>query len=88
MSNSDKTRRTLVGRVVTDSADKTVTVQVVRRYRHRLYKKMVNARKNYLAHDAENVYKIGDVVKIQECAPISKRKTWFVKERVETGRKS
>lgn len=88
MSEVKKIRKTLVGRIVTDVADKTVTVQVKRSYRHRLYKKTITASKNYLAHDKDNEYKVGQIVKIQECAPISKRKTWFVKEHVLTGRKS
>ena len=88
MSEVKKIRKTLVGRIVTDVADKTVTVQVKRSYRHRLYKKTITASKNYLAHDKNNEYKVGQIVKIQECAPISKRKTWFVTEHVATGRKS
>ncbi|MCK5807793.1 30S ribosomal protein S17 [bacterium] len=88
MSETKRIRKTLVGRIVTDTADKTVSVQVKRSYRHRLYKKTITASKNYLAHDEKNEYKIGEVVKIEECAPLSKRKTWFVKERVATGRKS
>lgn len=81
-----KSRRTLVGTVVSDAMDKTVSVQVTRRFKHALYKKMVTARKKYLAHDEKNEYKQGDIVRIQECAPISKRKNWFVKEKIGESR--
>jgi len=79
-------KRTLTGTVVSDAMDKTVAVRVTRRYKHVLYKKMVTARKKYLAHDKDNEYKVGDIVRIQECAPMSKRKTWFVKEKTGESR--
>lgn len=82
-----KSKITLTGTVVSDAMDKTVSVRVTRRFKHSLYKKMVTARKKYLAHDEENQYKIGDIVKIQECAPISKRKMWFVKEKIGESRR-
>ncbi len=81
-----KRRRVLTGTVVTNGAEKTVSVLVLRRYQHALYKKMVTARKKYLAHDENNQCNVGDVVRIQECAPISKRKKWFVKEVVSEGK--
>jgi small subunit ribosomal protein S17 len=84
---TEKTKRTLTGTVVSDAMEKTVAVQVTRRYKHTLYKKMVTARKKYLAHDEQGQYKVGDIVKIQECAPISKRKTWFVKEKIGESRR-
>jgi small subunit ribosomal protein S17 len=74
-------RRVLTGRVTSDKMDKTVTVLVDRRVMHPLYKKFIRRSKNYAAHDAENTCKIGDVVRIEECRPISKRKTWLVVER-------
>jgi small subunit ribosomal protein S17 len=58
--------------------DKTVTVKVERRFKHPLYKKFIRRSKKYAAHDENNVVKIGDMVKIRECRPISKRKTWEV----------
>ncbi len=82
-----KTKRILVGTVVSDAMDKTVTVRVTRRFKHPLYKKVVTARKKYLAHDEENAFHEGDIVRIQECAPISKRKTWFVKEKIGESRR-
>ncbi len=71
-------RRILQGVVVSDKMDKTVIVQVERRVMHPIYKKYIKRSKKYAAHDEANVYKIGDVVHIQECRPISKRKTWEV----------
>ena len=74
-------KRVLAGRVVSDKMDKTVTVSVERRIMHPLYKKFIRRSKNYAAHDETNVCKVGDLVRIEECAPISKRKTWTVIER-------
>ena len=71
-------RRVLQGVVVSDKADKTVTVRVERRVAHPLYKKIIVRSKNYAAHDASNRFKVGDVVNIRECRPISKRKRWEV----------
>jgi small subunit ribosomal protein S17 len=61
--------------------DKTVTVLVDRRVMHPLYKKFIRRSKKYAAHDEENASKVGDMVRIEECRPISKRKTWIVIER-------
>jgi len=74
-------RRVLTGRVTSDKMDKTVTVLVDRRVMHPLYKKFIRRSKGYAAHDENNVCKIGDTVRIEECRPISKRKTWLVVER-------
>ena len=71
-------RRVLQGVVVSDKADKTVTVLVERRLRHPVYKKFVKRSKRYHAHDEDNKYKIGDMVRIQECRPLSKTKSWEV----------
>jgi small subunit ribosomal protein S17 len=74
-------RRVLTGRVTSDKMDKTITVLVVRRVMHPLYKKFIRRSKKYAAHDEVNECKVGDMVRIIECAPISKRKTWTVVER-------
>ena len=74
-------RRVLTGRVTSDKMDKTITVLVDRRVMHPLYKKFIRKSKKYAAHDEANVCKIGDMVRIIECAPISKRKTWTLVER-------
>jgi small subunit ribosomal protein S17 len=71
-------KRILQGVVVSDKMDKTVTVQVERRFKHTLYKKFIRRSKKYAAHDETNAVKVGDVVKIQECRPMSKRKKWEV----------
>ena len=73
-------RRALVGTVTSDKMDKTVVVTVERTTRHPLYGKVVKVNKKYKAHDAENVAKSGDVVRIRECRPISKDKKFFVVE--------
>ena len=74
-------KRVLSGRVVSDKMDKTVTVLVERRVMHPLYKKFIRRSKRYAAHDEQNVCREGDLVRIVECPPISKRKTWQVTER-------
>jgi small subunit ribosomal protein S17 len=71
-------RRILQGVVVSDKNDKTVVVKVERRLMHPLLKKTVRRTKKYHAHDEENAYKVGDVVRIQEGRPISKNKCWYV----------
>ncbi len=74
-------KRVLTGRVVSDKADKTVTVLVERRVMHPLYKKFIRRSKKYAAHDEANLCKEGDVVQIEECPPVSKRKAWLVVQR-------
>ncbi|MCT4574713.1 MAG: 30S ribosomal protein S17 [Alphaproteobacteria bacterium] len=71
-------KRILQGEVVSDKADKTVTVLVTRQVMHPLYKKFVKKSKKYSAHDEDNSCKVGDVVRIEECAPISKKKKFKV----------
>ena len=71
-------KRILEGLVVSDKGDKTVVVKVERTFLHPVLKKTVRKSKKYRAHDAENRFKVGDTVRIQECAPISKSKRWEV----------
>ncbi len=71
-------RRVLQGKVVSDAPDKTIVVLVERRVMHPLYKKFVRKSKKYHAHDENNAFKVGDLVRIQECRPISKLKSWEV----------
>ncbi len=71
-------KRILEGDVVSDKMDKTVTVLIERRFRHPVYKKYVKRTDKYAAHDENNSFKVGDRVQIEECRPISKRKTWTV----------
>jgi small subunit ribosomal protein S17 len=75
-------KRVLTGTVVSDKADKTVVVRVERRVKHPLYGKIIKLSKKYHAHDEGNAFKPGEQVRIQECAPISKLKTWTVLERI------
>jgi small subunit ribosomal protein S17 len=78
-------RRTLTGEVVSDKMDKTVVVQVIRRYRHPRYKKYVQERIRYKAHDETNDAKIGDKVRIIESRPRSKDKRWALQAVLERG---
>ncbi|WP_413205159.1 30S ribosomal protein S17 [Rhodospirillum sp. A1_3_36] len=71
-------KRIMQGVVVSDKMDKTIVVQVERRFKHPVYKKFIKRSKKFAAHDEANQFKIGDLVRIQECAPISRRKTWTV----------
>jgi small subunit ribosomal protein S17 len=71
-------KRVLTGVVVSDKNNKTVVVEVERRFTHPLLKKTVRRSKKYHAHDEANAYKVGDVVRIEESAPISKNKRWVV----------
>jgi small subunit ribosomal protein S17 len=75
-------KRILQGTVVSDKADKTVVVLIERKVAHPVYGKIIRRSKKYHAHDEANVIKAGDQVRIEECAPISKLKTWKVLEKV------
>ena len=79
-------KRVLTGTVVSDKTDKTVVVSVERRVKHPLYGKIIRRSKKYHAHDEGNVFKEGQTVRIEECAPISKLKTWTVVGTVDTHR--
>ena len=71
-------KRILQGKVVSDKNEQTITVLVERRFKHPLLQKTVRSSKKYRAHDADNQFKVGDTVRIIECAPISKTKRWTV----------
>ena len=71
-------KRILQGVVVSDKQDKTVVVSVERQVMQPVYKKFIKKSKKYAAHDENNQFKVGDTVRIQECAPVSKNKTWTV----------
>lgn len=75
--------RTIIGEVISDKVDKTVTVNVTRVKTHRLYKKKFSVSKKYLVNDEKNEYKIGDVVEIVGTRPISKNKCYKVLRKVE-----
>ena len=74
----ETSKRTLVGEVVSDKMDKSVTVLIKRQMKHPLYGKIIERSKKYHAHDESNQVKAGDVVEIQEGRPISKTKSWTV----------
>jgi small subunit ribosomal protein S17 len=76
-------KRQLVGTVVSNKMDKTCIVQVTRRFRHTKYKKYVNERRRYKAHDERNETQIGDRVQIVECSPISRDKRWRLRSVLE-----
>ena len=72
-------KRSLSG-IIVSAHSKTIVVEVTRRVRHKLYKKIIKRTKRYHAHDENNELKIGDKVTIQECRPISKIKSWMIHE--------
>jgi small subunit ribosomal protein S17 len=72
-------RKEIVGKVVSNKMDKTVVVAVEQRYPHPRYEKQIVKTNKFKAHDAENKCKIGDIVRIQECRPLSKEKRYIVK---------
>ena len=83
MSESEKSTRSVVGRVVSDKMDKTISVLVVRQVKHRLYKKFMRRSSRFHAHDARNEGRTGDLVRIRQCRPTSKTKTWELVEVIE-----
>jgi small subunit ribosomal protein S17 len=83
MSEEQKTRRTVVGRVVSNKMDKTVSVAIERLIQHPVYGKYVRRTSKVLAHDENNDCNEGDRVAIAECRPISKNKAWTVVDVIE-----
>ena len=73
-------KRILKGEVISERADKTLTVKVERRFTDPFFKKTIRSSKKYKTHDENNKFKVGDIVRIQECRPISKTKSWVVLE--------
>ncbi len=86
MTETTANKRTLTGRVVSDKMNKTVTVLVERRVKHPLYGKIMTRSQKYHAHDEKGEFKMGDLVTIEECRPISKTKAWRVSLLVEKAR--
>ena len=74
------TKKILKGTVTSAKNDKTVVVEVTRKFKHPFYEKIIKRSKKYHAHDEKNKFKEGQTVSIIECRPISKKKTWQVKE--------
>ena len=79
-------KRVLTGTIVSDKGDKTVVVRVERRVKHPLYGKIIKLSKKYHAHDAANEFHVGEIVRIEECAPVSKLKTCTVVDRIGTAK--
>jgi small subunit ribosomal protein S17 len=79
-------KRVLTGTVVSDKPDKTVVVRVERRVKHPMYGKIIKLSKKYHAHDEGNAFHMGEQVRIEECAPVSKQKSWIVIERVNAAK--
>ena len=75
-------KRVLTGTIVSDKMDKTVVVLVERKIKHPLYGKIMRRSKKYSAHDEDNQFRTGEVVRIEETKPVSKNKTWRVVEQV------
>ncbi len=76
-------KRTLIGRVVSDKMNNTVTVLIERRVKHPMYDKIIVRSRKYHAHNANDEAKSGDLVEIQECRPMSKTKAWVVTKLLE-----
>jgi small subunit ribosomal protein S17 len=76
-------RKERVGLVVSDKMDKSIIVQIERKYRHPIYGKFVRKKKKFVAHDEKNDCNIGDTVRIMETRPLSKRKNWRLVEIIE-----
>ncbi|MCK5451186.1 MAG: 30S ribosomal protein S17 [Candidatus Omnitrophica bacterium] len=87
MNKSRPNKKIIVGTVVSDKTDKTVTVELETRKRHPLYKKFVKTHSKVKAHDAKNEAMIGDLVRMIEVRPLSKEKTWRVTDIVEKAQK-
>jgi small subunit ribosomal protein S17 len=84
--SENKVARALLGRVVSDRMDKTVTVLVERKVKHPVYGKIMTRSKKYHAHDEKNEFHAGDLVEIVECRPFSKTKAWRVSRIIEKSR--
>lgn len=83
MTEQNKAPRTVVGQVVSNKMDKSITVRIERRVKHPLYKKYVRRSTKLVAHDEANECLEGDLVAIEECRPISKRKSWRLQKIIE-----
>ena len=83
MTDENVSRRTVVGRVVSDKMEKSISVLVETREQHPIYKKYLRRSTKFHAHDAANECRIGDLVRIEECRPLSKTKTWRLVEVIE-----
>lgn len=76
-------RRSRVGKVVADSSEKTIKVEIEGIVQHKRFKKYIKRHTRFLVHDPNEICKVGDTVRIEECRPVSKNKKWIVREIVE-----
>lgn len=83
MSDQQKVKRTLTGVVVSDKMTNSIVVNTERKVAHPFYGKMIRLRKKYMADDPQNICSIGDLVLIEECRPLSRKKRWRLREIVE-----
>lgn len=83
MSELKKSKKTRTGAVVSNAMDKSIVVLVERRVRHKLYGKYMKQSQKYHAHDEENKCNVGDIVLIEECRPLSKKKRWRLSSVIE-----
>lgn len=86
MTEATSIKRTLIGRVVSDKMEKTVTVLIERRVKHPVYGKIITTSKKYHAHNEGNEAKSGDLVEIEEVRPLSRTKSWKVSKLLEKAR--
>lgn len=80
MSETKKTKKSRTGTVVSNRMEKSIVVRVERKVRHKLYGKYIKQSVKYLADDPENKCNIGDIVQIEECRPLSKKKRWRLRD--------
>lgn len=80
MSETKKNKKKRTGTVVSNRMEKSIVVRVERKVRHKLYGKYIKKSVKYLADDPENICNIGDIVQIEECRPLSKKKRWRLRD--------
>jgi small subunit ribosomal protein S17 len=83
METTRNTRRERIGTVVSNSMEKSIVISVKQKVKHPIYGKFVNKTSKFMAHDEENTCKVGDLVKISETRPLSKKKRWRLVEIIE-----
>ena len=84
MENTKKIRRSRVGKVIADSTEKTIKVEIEGIVQHPRFKKYIKRHTRFLVHDPKEECKVGDMVRVEECRPISKTKKWIVREIVKS----
>jgi small subunit ribosomal protein S17 len=84
MSEEQASNRRIQGRVTSDKMDKTITVMVERQVEHPMYGKFIRRSTKVHAHDANNECRIGDIVMVEQCRPLSRSKTWRLVEIIES----